>query len=448
MRTLLVFALLLCQAFSLVENSSLSNSLRGSRSGIVPIYKINEGFYIEGDFAYDSNSSTNQSGPYTYPMMLGLYTSQSLLVYNCLDFSYYDCKSFNCETKPEVLSETYPYFTASGLHASSPVYVEYNHWSLKSESMIATACSSKALSYGSETYGIIGLGVEGTSSSNFFGNPLFAIYLQRDLKNGTLMFTRDERYLESPFPVTEIKTNENWRAEINGSLHVGVYNHNITANLIFDINADAIGLPSDLYFSVLSFLKHYGVVCDENILSQPTCSYNGSINNLPALKINNGSCQIPISPEVYIQNVSNDTASNIVLNLRAIGESYEGKSYVTPSYSNTIILDSHFMSHYYTVFEGKSSKGVPKITLYKSHPDGTNSIPTWILITLGAVAFLLLAIICNCCFKKRSKRRVPKRPGYFGTQAPLIINAQKVEYIQPVAYVHHPNYAQSKTNRR
>jgi len=365
--------------------------LNGPNAGIISIKKDSRGFYIGVDFVRDDPNSNKTYIQNDYPVLLGLYTSETLLASSCSDFSHYDCKSFKCFPFDET-TVSYPYFVASGVYATTIAYVDYSHWRLDADAVLADSCNQNSISIGKNTYGIIGMGIKGGSEYNFIESLLFSIHLEEDYSNGLLIFKKDFNYTTSEIPVVTIPTDKNWQADINGKIQVGNQSFSITSKLIFDLNTDAIGFPFDQYYAILTYLSDYGVACTGDASSQPSCAYHGVIKDLPTIEIINDSMQIPIVPQVYVKNGRNEeNVTKIVLNMRALGTNYTGKSYVTPEYSNTIILDAGFMSNYYTVFEGETEKDNQRITLYptKSFPSTSRNL-VWVYITAGVVVLLII----------------------------------------------------------
>jgi len=294
----------------------------------------------------------------------------------------------------------YPYFSADGGYAGADLYLEYINWDLKADAFLAESCNSHYEYYGQFRSGIIGMGTEGNAWNNFYFFPKFGIYLNKDLSGGKLMFTQDTSYYNSSFPVTSMIADRNWKVKLNGYIKVGYNTVSFIGKLVFDMHADAIGLPYATSSTILSYLKSYSSVdCKWDTSYQPMCDYNGYISNLPDIVIVNGTNQISIPPEVYVvDGYRKDYVSMITLNFKVIGSIYTKKNYVTPDYNDAIILDSRFMSYYYTAFD--NSYGVPTIALYIAiHNSMTGLQVLYLLIFVGIV----IAVVC--CVKAAKRRR-------------------------------------------
>jgi len=440
-KNLLIFLCLVLINCAIGTNSTNSTKLQGSK-GSVTIYKdSSKGFYVGADFKYDYSRAADRFGPYTYSMYLGLYTSQTLLANSdCLSFNYYRCQWWSCTPYTTVPTVSYPYFTAYGVMADTEVYVDYNGWSLYTQSLYASQCQTNSASYGTSSYGIIGMGVNGNNKYNFKGAEVFSIYLNKDLSGGQLLFRQDLAYATSNYPTVQFSADNNWKASLGSfsSIQVGSYSSSISANLIFDMNENAIGFPTAIYNQIMSYLKTYGVDCAG--LYQPNCTYYGYISSLPFIyiKFGNGD-SIPIPPEIYAQNASYPYYVNTVtLNLRALGTNYSGYNYVTPAFSDCIILDANFMRYYYTVFDASSSFFGNKISIYLA---GTPPSGPGGLLIVGIVLTIIVACsICGCI--KRANKKVNSTVVTTTTvvQPPLLIHQGQTQVYMPpsMQYVQQP----------
>ena len=445
---ILILALVsLSSVFGLEKTNS--TKLQGSTTGRVTIYKDSYGFYVGGDFSYDY-SANDRLGPYSYKMMLGLYTSNTLLSTRCINFDYYDCRYWDCNKRFQQYSVDYPYFSAIGRYAGADLYLDYAYWDLKADAFLAESCNSNYEYYGQFRSGILGMGTEGDAWNNFVYYPKFGIYLNKDLSGGKFLFAQDTSYYNSSFAVTTMYADKNWKVKLNGYIKVGYNNVPFTGKLIFDMHADAIGLPYATNTAILSYLETYSYVyCRWDTSYQPMCDYNGYISDLPDIVIVNGTNQIPIPPQVYVvDGYRKDYVSMITLNFKVIGSTYTKKNYVTNDYNDAIILDSRFMSYYYTVFD--STYSIPTITLYfANHNSMTGLQVLFLLIFVG----IIIAVVC--CVKA-AKRRRPTTIVTNAVVAPVIypnvvINqdhtqqfySPPVQYTQqPYAYVQEPQHQQ------
>jgi len=385
-KNLIIFLclVLINSAFGAIQTNSFK--LQDSKLGTVTIYKDHvKGFHIFADFKYDYPTGVPNFGNYTYPMHLGLYTSTTLLPKNCLAFNTYDCSQWSCSTSSSEFALDYLYFTASGLASFTQVYIDYSKWILQfyTWALSPNTCLSNQTNYdGASVNGIIGLGVNSKNRFNFINETIFSIYLNKNLSGGQLLFREDLNYAASTTPIAVFLANSNWEIghwekktwqgfnelQVVGSKKV--YSTEIFSKVIFDLNADAIGFPSNQYAYLIKTLQVHGVLCVGAGLYRPTCLYAGEISDLPTITIVNGTNAntIQIPPEIYVQNTSSSSnVQKITLNLRALGNDLTGYNYVSSSYKDYyIILDANFMRYYYTVFDAREYGGLYPVRIYKA----------------------------------------------------------------------------------
>jgi len=118
---------------------------------------------------------------------------------------------------------------------------------------------------------------------------------------------------------------------------------------IFDLNFNYIGLPQKLFDEVFNLLSSYMHCYAQGF--KRYCDFLGNINILPIIQIEPEDSDelIKIPPRLYL--IQNSTS---VLELLLVGTSDNEKDidnvYVTPEYSNRIILGSPFLEYYYVIF--------------------------------------------------------------------------------------------------
>jgi len=402
-----------------------------SKSGNVPIYKDDTGFYVAVDLQYDSSRASEPDfGPDTVPMILGLYTAQTLLVDSCLSFTSYNCEKYHCNPNPQDLYNlNYLYFTAFSYWADTNLYLDYENWGYQSASIIATSCvASTTDTFGQGRSGVLSLGTAHTGKGNFnASSPVFSILINNDSKSGELLFKKDLSYAVYDTPQAVLKADSNWNAAVYGSLQVGDQSINVNLYLIFDLATDAIGLPLKLYNQVITSLGVYGVTdCDAGSTYLPTCKFAGAktAENLPNITIVTETTRLVIPDSIYV--LSRDEQEGTVrLNLKALSNDLTGPSFVTKSYENFIVLDSRFMSYYYTVFEYKNQEETT-ISLYKA---GTPIVKPgneyWRIILIGSIVLLVVTIVCCCVMAMRKKKSKDfSFTGSVSGQAPFGVNSQ------------------------
>jgi len=214
-----------------------------SKTGTVTIrYTSYQGYHVLADFEYDYSHADNSYGTKSYPMQLGLYTSQTLLPDKCLSFNSYQCSYYNCVPYSSKYTVKYPYFSATGSKATTSVFVDYTKWSLSSQALIADSCNSK-ISYGQYFNGIIGMGVSNNAAQNFIYDRTFAIYLNKDESGGQLHFKPDTKnYGNSSAPLVYLFANTDWQISLSNTsyIQIGVKKiDNANSKIIFDLSASS-----------------------------------------------------------------------------------------------------------------------------------------------------------------------------------------------------------------
>lgn len=336
-------------------------------------------------------------------MMLALYTSLTLLAGNCLSFTPIFTDEDENSLVNEISNLNYPYFTVkSGFNSPFQfgLFSTYSNYDL--DAMIATSCSQQGpSSYGSDSFGLLGMGINNNALSNNQTPVIFSIYLNAPTGDGQLLFTTDFSHTVSHTPVSTLIADVNWHVLGVSSLKIGAFSyHTSSTNLIFDVNSYLIGLPLTIYKTVISALQSISSVsCPADTYSSPACTYSGHIVNLPDIVLGVGTEKILIPPAVYAVSGS---ANTITFNFRALSSNMSDINYITSSYSSYIILDSNFMSYYYTVFTAGSNTGT--ITLYAAIQTTDNTL-TIVFIVLGFIVLLMFLVFrCGCQKKNKLKQ--------------------------------------------
>ncbi len=438
-------------AFPLFESNSLRKkaimNTHATSSGIVDIKKDSyDAFYVEADLS-TTNSYSSQRNSSNSPnlftdrarMMISIVNGETMVATKCFDFSYYNCLDYNCQNYNVTGTIDYPTFTANVQYVKGSIYLDYNYWSLNTALYIAYDCQTgdNSTNISSGKYGVLGLGIPLDSRSDFTSGAIFSIWINSKLTRGKLLFKKDtDGYAQSSTPLASLIANSTWQKMIEkGGFTVNGYSFDIEGSIMFDINSDAIGLLQP-YFRVLlnNFALPLGIWCNEDNY-KPFCYYTNpakKIEDLPDITLSVNDVNITIPWKIYASPVN---SSAFYLNFKAIDPHRTGKSYVTPSFRDSIILDANFMSYYYTVFDDTGDSS-PMIYLYPSTnaPPIEPSFVKWIV--LGAIGIVLLAGGIFYCAKK--KQTVPTSDGAFisKTQAPIVYSQQEPQggggYVPPV----------------
>jgi len=381
-------------------------------------------FYVDVYMTTDYQDEDNSQN--TRPMAIALYSSTTVLIAPkgiCQHFLPYNCESFGCLEYPNnKTSASYPYFKADGYFGKAHVYLDFANWNLETKTILTTSClDCKWTSYGEGTYGILGMGVAGSSWANFRSlESIFSVYLNPEDQTGEIAFYDDSTKAKDIPPVTLFADNH-WHVLNIHSVQVGRSQIPTPQNLslLFDINIDAIGFPLNIYKNLLKALnteqEHIKCPSVTEILYKPTCDYSGNIMDLPIIYIHAGAGrqQIPIPPEIYIQGGFNNTQSqgSVVLNIKAVDSSLtDPRNYVRKDFANSIYLDSNFFGYYYAVFNGSSytlNKNI--ILLYQAKHMKKEISNQWpiekVIIGISISAILLIGILTVIIRKRNHKKR-------------------------------------------
>jgi len=369
--------------------------------------------------------------------MVSIPNTETMVSAYCLSFNYYDCNRYNCYNYGWTNQIDYPTFTANVQYARSYVYLDYTYWGLNSAYLyIAQSCTGGGSATGSNRYGVIGLGTDASTKSDFTYEAIFSVLIDSDLNAGKLLIKEDaSKYAQVSSPLISLSANSTWQVQAySGYIQVGYSSASFYGNVMFDFNSDAIGLPANLYGSVTSYFGSLSdIYCYSGYTYRPYCYTTKQLKDLPDITLSINSDQIKIPSQIYA-TLSSDSGSYryFYLNFKATSPAYSGKNYVTPSFANSVILDANFMSYYYTVFDATS--GYNYIYLYPSiNAPFQPNLAKWIGIGAAGSLFLVLLCCCCCCKKKKTVDNsttvaAPLNNTTFNntTQTPIVYNQQGV----------------------
>jgi hypothetical protein len=207
----------LSHPFSKPVRPSILNAF-AVKSGTVTLHRDDFGFYASVDIAsHVSDASDDIPSPDTVKMQIGLHTSKSLLVNNCLGFSNYTCGPQICDPFPEAhVNTTYLHFTAQGYEAVLLMYLDYNHWYLQNYALLTTTCESNAShTFGKSRSGIVGLGVASGSNLNYVSASTFSISIDTKLWTGQLVFRNNNDKIYVNGTRHNITCDQDWLMQAN-----------------------------------------------------------------------------------------------------------------------------------------------------------------------------------------------------------------------------------------
>jgi len=471
--TILLFTLsilaLQASCFSLSDVASLHmrphtvmNAYAAS-TGEIPIFKDLDGYYVYTDLAY--TTTKGQVGNDTVKMMLGLTNNNVLLTDSCLNFNQYPCDYYHCsKSSGDIETINYPYFVASTIKASAETYLDYAYWDVEEKVLLATACTTFASGYGAGRYGILGLGTQGDSKKNFLKTLMFSISIDSNLQTGTLKFVNNAQN-SAPSVYNGLIASANWMIASKGFIQVGGYSISFRGSLAFDLNADALGLPSAMFQQAVQAIVSQEwvkqVVCTQDTYL-PTCNYTGLVKDLPIIMVCTGqtnNVDFVIPPEVYVKNAksADDYVYSITLNWKALDISGSGESYVTSDYKDTIIVDPRTMSYFDIVFDATSGSNFVRIST-KHHDTPVKPTKWWVYVIIVCI---VLVIIGGCLFVMKKRKANNEKPSVVvanATQEPLVVADNSMNYTnpvisgynyqqQPVGFVPNDNYYQQQQSQ-
>jgi len=459
---LLAFLCLQAQAFSLFEARFMRNTImnaHASSTGIIELKKDSHSFYVEADlntFPFNSGNSSNLTNTTvsskngldrsdSVRFMISIPNDDSMAATNCLSFDYYECSKYRCYEYSWAKTIDFPGFTATTKAVGAYIYLDYFYWGLTTSDLyLAQSCytgdSSSRVGY--NRYGVLGLGTG--NKDNFISSIIFSIYIEPHLQKGKLLFMKDESYAQTNGPLYTLNTNSTWQLSFSsGYIELPSYAVGISyGNLMFDINSDAIGLPFDVYSLFINYFTYtQGVLRCNAGKYKPTCYSSIKVEDLPEVTLSFNSYKISIPPKIYATPIEYKNGEySFSFNFKGTDQSFSGKSYVTPAFQRSVILDANFMSYYYAVFDATSGSNV--IYIYPSinvGPKSNNAL--WIAAGAAGAIFVIAGLLYCCCAKK--KRKIPDtnsttaaplnvtNDAFNTIQAPLIYNQQGVNDSAP-----------------
>ena len=472
---LLLTLALLClhtNAFSLFELPSLRKNLimnaHTTSSGRIDLKKdsySSSGFYVEADFSssrYSQNSSSNSSNSTinslstsdTVKMMISIANEDTIVATNCLSFGYYDCSRYNCYKFSSSGNIDYPTFTATvSTQVKSYIHLDYNYWNIDTSYFyMASSCQTGDTSsgIGYDRYGVLGLGTGASSKVDFTSSAIFSIFINSNLSGGKLLFMKDTDYSSSYSALYTFYGNSTWQIPTYSAyIKTPSYSVNLKdGNIMFDVNSDAIGLPSDYYSLFITYFGYMPNIWCNTDNYRPQCYTSQRLEDLPDIILAFNNYELKIPSKIYATYTSTSGSyTYFSFNFKATSPSLTGKNYVSPSFKNSIIFDAHFMSYYYTVFDATGNTNA--ISLYPStNAPVEATFPKW--IALGAVGILMLVGICCCCAKKKTAVVtndataavvINTTDGFNATQAPLVFNTPAPNYPYGTTNYNYPGYS-------
>jgi len=240
-------------------------------------------------------------------------------------------------------------------------------------------------------------------------SSLFSIYLEADSSEGELLFGFDSSKAQKTAPNVTLSANNNWFISGVNQLGIGSAKINITANLLFDVNSEAIGLPLAIFTLLINSINENQLMaCETDKTFLPTCQYSGEIQDIPNFIIVIGNQSLSIPAQYFAK--SNEGGSSITLYFKAIASNLTDESFVTADFENYIIVDRHIMTYFYTLFDATSASGNVINLFIADHQDHT-----LLYIILGSSVIFVGLCFCFvvfvfCCSSNPNQTKPQKLP--------------------------------------
>ena len=385
----------------------------------IPLEKdIYGNYYIETNLDFSSKNFTQgsfQGSSVTNigKMLVNLYSNETFIA-SCSKFLPYTSEEFdyshekNPARKIEFLYEKMRVIGYDvNLDIQTPAFTFVNF-----PGVHAVICDS---GFKGDDHGYIGLG----SGNNLMANTLthFSIVSNTDKEISTDLAlylgsqsTIQQKYGKSSFSMT-VKTKENW-AMTMVDLQVTLPNEEFTTTLntvssydvIFDLNSEIIGVPVNLYKFIITILKGYNIVCDEDKHSTSCKSENADTSALPTFGLvlsKNTTSQnvIPLTPELYFDKV------NSKLIIKSMSDDEFGLLKINPSFSRAVVLGAPFMRLYNVHFSNEHQQSL--VTIEKSRPlSKITSSYILIAIAIALVSYTVVVGLGYLCYYREFKKGI------------------------------------------
>ena len=345
-------------------------------------------------------------------MAIALYTNETLMGGACDSFKPYICGDFECFAEyNNKRNASFPYFNVTGYTIQASLFMDYTYFfNYGMKAVYALECSGNYSLGESDISGVIGMGKDGSGVRNYvFKPPMFSVFLHDNSSTIDMIFDCDRtRAIEDDDGVF-LSANSNWEVTIDKmnlispSVSQDIHFSIGTIKVIFDINTEFIGLPSDIYNQILGRLIEANLQCRTNNDSlNLLCTYDLPIAQLPILHVND----VKIPPQVYLSQVAG--GYNLLFICLTDTKAPFPYKVVSPSYKRYIILGRSFLQYYYVCFGAQNDES--QIQVYIKSNTRQATFRSWLpYITLAIILIIPVACFCSfwvrsCFTKKESKR--------------------------------------------
>jgi hypothetical protein len=378
-RTVLCLSLLSLFILSTVQSTQPSDFTT------LPISQDSQGnHYIQVTWnsnSKQSNAATQESE--TGKMALNLYSGETFVA-ACDSFKSYPKIQSDLKLEGKQMRQVSLLNQESVTGYSIPLTIQTPAFILANfPAMHAVRCDS-GLKH--DLHGYLGLG---SGSNNILGAlSSFSVFLSngKDHFASKLFVGAQDSlshiYGDRSFHLTA-DTQDNWMMNIKNvqvsQKSLGVQG---SFSVVFDLNTDFIGVPSQIYNVILKTLQENGVSCDG---STSQCQNFTQTLTLPTFELvidgnKTSSNRIPLTSDLYF----NKTTSSLLIKPANANSAYE----------NSVVLGAPFMREYFVQFQQARGASQGHVTIFKAkHDKSLNKHELWMIIGVAVVSFCFIIAV-------------------------------------------------------
>ena len=375
------FRTILCLSLISLFLISAVQSKKSSDFTTLPINKDSQGnYYIQVKWnsnSKQSNATTQESE--TGKMALNLYSSETF-VSACDSFKSYPKIQYDGQLQGKQMRQISLLNQESVTGYSIPLTIQTPAFILANfPAMYAVRCDS-GLKH--DLHGYLGLG----SGSNNMLNalPSFSVFLSNGkdhFASNLFVGAQDSLshiYGDRSFHLTA-DTQDNWMMNIK-DIQVSRKSLGVEGSfyVMWDLNTEFIGVPSQIYDSIVKTLQENGVTCNET-----ACQCQNS--TLPTFDLviegnKTSNNRIPLTSDLYFNK---STCSLLIKPVK-----------VSSAYENAVILGAPFMREYFVQFQQGRGSSQGHVTILKAkHDKSLNKHELWMIIGVAAVSFCFIIAV-------------------------------------------------------
>ena len=343
-----------------------------------------------------------ENAPKSYPMMLSLYSSETIFVNGIQGFANFNCELPDCsKASAEDMDISVPKYVLNGYRVQTSIFLNKDIWFFKQSDLYRPILANSLKSgttgdFGNGFSGILGMG---NAHNGRHVQTTFSIYLDKNDMGGNLIFGVDLNNVKSKDPVASWPVDENWHVNNIQAVNIETSTINATLDhkLIFDLNIDDIIFPVYFQEKIINAFKFDGILCELKD-SRMQCNKISKDKEFPVIKIDVNGSSLPLSPELYVINYDAKANESLVMSTRLRFASPQSTNeYITHNFQHYIILGRCVMKEYYTAFHGFEKKIVVYTAGYELISDSQ------LHKILFIVAALILVLLCHKYCRKSKK---------------------------------------------